>query len=260
MSEERRPPVPAPPANPANPAFGGDTPREGTPTFGDTPVDGSPAFGHDTDEILVSVEGEPPHVGPTPDYASEYVPPRELPKPADHKTIENIPVRIAPEVDPRSLQTQKAMRVLEREEAQRHLMLMGVDTTAATPSARPSSASFSDADGSKSRAGLFIGGAIVLLILVALGFIVVNMVRGEPTDTASTAPAPSAAAAPTRKPAPEPLRVPELGAKPAPKPEATARPEKLMPPDSTGMVPPEDMPPIKRKPKPTPDQPKPINE
>lgn len=268
MSEERRPPVPAPLAPSADPAFGGDTPREGTPAFGDTPVDGSPAFGdtpiggspafgHDTDEILVSVAGEPPFVGPAPDYASEYVPPRELPKPVEHKTIENIPVRIAPEADPRRAQTQKAMRVLEREEAQRHLMLMGVDATAATSSVRPSSASFSDAESSKSRAGLLIGGAIVFLVLVAVGFIVVNIVRGDPEAAAPSAAPPTAAApaaAPTPRPSPAPLRVPE----PSPEPTTSARPAKLRPPDSEGMDPPEA--PIKRKPKPVVEQPKPINE
>lgn len=244
---ERRPPVPDPPAPSADLSFGGDTPRDGTPAFGDTPVDGSPAFGHDTDEIVVSVAGEPAFAGPAPDHASEYVPPRELPKPVEHKTIENIPVRIAPEADPRRAQTQKAMRVLEREEAQRHLMLMGVDATAATPSARPSSASFSDAGSSKSRAGLLIGGAIVFLVLVAIGFIVVNIVRGDPEAAAPSAAPPTAAApapAPTPKPSPAPLRVPEVAPTPSVAPLPSAGP----------------VAPIRRKPKPVVDQPKPINE
>lgn len=250
MSEERRPPVPAPQADPTPTA---DTPRDGTPAFGDT------------DEIPIVLDPDTiPPAGPSPDHASEYVPPRALPKPVDHKTIENIPVHISPdaESDPRRrADTQKAMRVIKREEAQRQLMLMGVDATVSTPDARPSQASMSDADGSgKSRSGLFIGGAIVLLVLVALGFIAFKMVVGDPDpDAATTSPTSTAGGAspakPAPAPAPAPTRTPAASAKaplaaptPAPTPAASAAPATT---PST---------PTKRKPRPTSDEPKPINE
>lgn len=190
---ERRPPSPAPHASSASlPDPNADTPREGTPAFGDTPIDGSPAIGGSA-EVAV--------VGPSPDHASAYVPPRELPKPADHKTIEVSPIRISPEADPRRARTQKAMHVVKREEAQRHLMLMGVDATAATPNARAPQTSDAELDsGGKSRAGLIIGGGIVLMVLVAIGFIVFNVLNPEPggvTATSSSTHQPLAAPVPT---------------------------------------------------------------
>lgn len=222
---ERRPPSPAPAAPSASLADpNADTPREGTPAFGDTPIDGSAALSESA-EVAV--------VGPSPDHASAYVPPRDLPKPADHKTIEVSPVRISAEADPRRARTQKAMHVVKREEAQRHLMLLGVDATAATPSARAPQTSDAELDsGSKSRAGLFIGGGIVLMVLVAIGFIVFNVLNPEPrgvTATSSTpqalAPAPTALARPaavaTLAPVAEHTAV---APEPAPAPSATAAP------------------------------------
>ena len=201
---ERRPPSPAPNApNAAGTPVAdpnADTPREGTPAFGDTPIDGSPAFG-DSGEVAV--------VGPSPDHASAYVPPRELPKPADHKTIEVSPIRISAEADPRRARTQKAMHVIKREEAQRHLMLMGVDATANTPGARAPQTSDSDIEsGGKSRAGLIIGGAIAFMVLVAVGFIVFNIANPEPREGTATSPSSPATATAAPRPA--------LTAKPAP--------------------------------------------
>ncbi len=145
MSEASPPGPPGPPPprkasrKPASPAdgAGSDTPRDGLPAFGDTPVDGPPTF-DDPDEV--------PLAGPSPDHASAYVPPRDIPKPADHKTIDISPIRISPDADPRRALTQKAMHVIKREEAQRHLLLMGVDATAATLDARPPQASESGGD------------------------------------------------------------------------------------------------------------------
>lgn len=245
---ERRPPSPAPHASSASLSDpNADTPREGTPAFGDTPIDGSPALGESGDVAVA---------GPSPDHASAYVPPRELPKPADHKTIEVSPIRISPEADPRRARTQKAMHVVKREEAQRHLMLLGVDATAATPSARAPQTSDAELDsGSKSRAGLIIGGGIALMVLVAIGFIVFNVLNPEPREGAAissaaqqpVAPRPALTARPaavaTLAPAAEHTAV---APEPAPAPSATAAPS---PATSSG----------KKKKKPD-ETPKPINE
>lgn len=250
---ERRPPLP----DPQPPADVSDTPRDGSPAFGDTPREGTPAFG-DTDEIQVSFDSDAPPllakdtvppVGPSPDHASEYVPPRPLPKPADHKTMENIPVRVSPEADPRRAQTQKAMRVLEREEAQRQLMLLGVDGGAASvpPESRGSHPSLANAESKeKSRVGLVLGVVISLLILVTLVAIVVKSFGTEDAPAASTS-ATTPAAMVTAKPA-------STAARTATSPPATSAPAAL--PTSA----PEVKPPIKRK-KPAGEQgPKPINE
>jgi len=264
MSEERRAPPP-PPKSPGTPGATsgagtadtpregtpalGDTPREGTPAFDDTPVDGSPSV-NDTDEIHIAVEGVAvAQVGPTPDHASEYVPPRALPKPVEHKTMENIPVHISPDADPRRAQTQKAMHVLKREEAQRQLMLMGVDSTPSSAGVRSSTASISDAETGKSRVGLYIGGAIALLVVLALGFIGFNIVAGEP----EAAPSARATTAPGSKPAPT-----STAAAPAPSPttHASAAPA---PPVSAAPAASAD-PATKRKKKRRVEEAKPINE
>ncbi len=241
---ERRPPSPAPNA-PRVPVAdpNADTPREGTPAFGDTPVDGSPAFGDSGDG---SDSGEVAVVGPSPDHASAYVPPRDLPKPADHKTIEVSPIRISPELDPRRAHTQKAMHVIKREEAQRHLMLMGVDATANTPGARAPQTSDTDIEsGGKSRAGLIIGGAIAFMVLVAIGFIVFNIANPEPREGTATGlssspsvaaplaqlpPTVKPAAVATLAPAAEHTAVaPEPSAAPTPAPSASAGKKKKKP-------------------------------
>lgn len=247
---ERRPPSPAPNAPNAAGAPvadpNADTPREGTPAFGDTPIDGSPAFG-DSGEVAV--------VGPSPDHASAYVPPRELPKPADHKTIEVSPIRISAEADPRRARTQKAMHVIKREEAQRHLMLMGVDATANTPGARAPQTSDSDIEsGGKSRAGLIIGGAIAFMVLVAVGFIVFNIANPEPREGTATSPSSPTTAAPkpalTAKPAPLATLAP-AAEHTAVAPEPSAAPTAPTPAPSASAG--------KKKKKPE-ETPKPINE
>lgn len=247
---ERRPPSPAPNAPNAAGAPvadpNADTPREGTPAFGDTPIDGSPAFG-DSGEVAV--------VGPSPDHASAYVPPRELPKPADHKTIEVSPIRISAEADPRRARTQKAMHVIKREEAQRHLMLMGVDATANTPGARAPQTSDSDIEsGGKSRAGLIIGGAIAFMVLVAVGFIVFNIANPEPREGTATSPSLPTMAAPkpalTAKPAPLATLAP-AAEHTAVAPEPSAAPTAPTPAPSASAG--------KKKKKPE-EMPKPINE
>ena len=247
---ERRPPSPAPNAPNAAGAPvadpNADTPREGTPAFGDTPIDGSPAF-DDSGEVAV--------VGPSPDHASAYVPPRELPKPADHKTIEVSPIRISAEADPRRAHTQKAMHVIKREEAQRHLMLMGVDATANTPGARAPQTSDSDIEsGGKSRAGLIIGGAIAFMVLVAVGFIVFNIANPEPREGTATSPSSPTTAAPkpalTAKPAPLATLAP-AAEHTAVAPEPSAAPTAPTPAPSASAG--------KKKKKPE-ETPKPINE
>ncbi len=251
---ERRPPSPAPHASSASLSDpNADTPREGTPAFGDTPIDGSPALGESGDVAVA---------GPSPDHASAYVPPRELPKPADHKTIEVSPIRISPEADPRRARTQKAMHVVKREEAQRHLMLLGVDATAATPSARAPQTSDAELDsGSKSRAGLIIGGGIVLMVLVAIGFIVFNVLNPEPggvtatSTSASGGQSPVAAAATAL--APTALARPTPGATLAPAAEHTAVAPEPSPAPSAAAAPSTSSGKKKKKPDETP---KPINE
>jgi hypothetical protein len=211
-------------------------------------VDGPPTF-EDLDEV--------PLAGPSPDHAAAYVPPRDIPKPADHKTIDISPIRISPDADPRRALTQKAMRVIKREDAHRQLLLMGVDATAATLDARAPQASESDGDSAgKSRAGLFIGGTIAVLVLAAGGFVAFKMVDPESASTvapATTEP-PSPATAPP-SPAPTPAPTPTIAIAPATAVEPVAQPSSEPSPSAaptpsiTG-----------RKKQPTEATPKPINE
>jgi len=53
--------------------------------------------------------GEVPIVGPTPDHAQAYFPPKTVPPPTDHRTIEIATVRLAPEIDPRCVATQRSL-------------------------------------------------------------------------------------------------------------------------------------------------------
>jgi hypothetical protein len=45
--------------------------------------------------------------GPTPEQASEYVPPHPLPAPSEHRTIETKPVRLRPDIDPHRAATRR---------------------------------------------------------------------------------------------------------------------------------------------------------
>ncbi|HEY6728953.1 MAG TPA: hypothetical protein VI197_33315 [Polyangiaceae bacterium] len=50
----------------------------------------------------------------TPDFASEYIPPQPLPEVAQHKTFELRPVRLAPEIHPRTAPTVLNARAIKR--------------------------------------------------------------------------------------------------------------------------------------------------
>lgn len=55
-----------------------------------------------------------PTIEVTPDFASEYVPPQPLPEAAQHKTFELKPVRLAPEIHPRTAPTVLNARAVQR--------------------------------------------------------------------------------------------------------------------------------------------------
>lgn len=285
MSEERRPPAPPAPPGDASTGTGAsssevlasDTPREGTPAFDempnhtapnpgsptpgqDTPRDGSPAFDQDTP--IGGVPAFEEVAGPTPDYASEYVPPRPLPKPSEHKTMEMIPVKISPEAeaDPRRALTQKAIHVVRREEAQRQVMLMGVDSaaspTGATQESVPTPQADEKDDGGK-RLALIIGGVIALLVLLTIGFAVIKMVSPGSDEAGGSETIPTSTAKTTPPTPASPNVTAPLAAttteSPSPTPSASAAPEPA--PSTT------DSAATSKKPvKPREEAPKPINE
>lgn len=55
-----------------------------------------------------------PTIEVTPDFASEYLPPQPLPEPAQHKTFELKPVKLAPEIHPRTADTVLNARTVKR--------------------------------------------------------------------------------------------------------------------------------------------------
>ena len=125
MKEQKTPPMP----------MLADTPREGTPSF------------DDLDSAMAEDAPPVPEVGPTPDYAKEYVGPRPLAKRTDHKTTELQAVKVAPEADPRRAPTQKNLRTLQREGAGAAPVAATAttDTAAATGTADATTAGASNA-------------------------------------------------------------------------------------------------------------------
>jgi len=165
-----------------------------------------------------------PPVGPSPDHAQEYVAPRPLPKPADHLTIEDIPVKVAPQPDPRNMKTQKAMYVLKREEAEKALAEMGIAPSATSPNPSqpdqpvpvpPALAPAATPEAAPKRSNAWIVILVIVLLLAGLAAFAIQYWLGS---VASETPAPTATITGALA-APTPTRAP-----PAPKPPSRTTP------------------------------------
>src|SRR5262245_3963397 len=69
----------------------------------------APAAEEPADERVPTIRTTPVDADPDalPDQASQYVAPQAAPKMSEHKTIDMVPVRLAPEVDPRRAMTRR---------------------------------------------------------------------------------------------------------------------------------------------------------
>lgn len=92
----------------------------------------------------------------TPDFASEYVPPQPLPEVAQHKTFELRPVRLAPEIHPRTAPTILNARAVKRRDEKQQ------------KDAREIAALLAQAH--RRRRGPWI--AVAFLLVIALGFLI----------------------------------------------------------------------------------------
>lgn len=247
MSGDQRPPGPpkdptAPAGEPAGGAGAGDTPREGVPAFDDLDIE----FVKDT----------VPPVGPSPDHASEYVPPRPLPKPVEHQTMENVPIALSPDIDPRRMRTQKAMHVLKREEAAKALVEMGI---------APPTTSVVEVPPESKGSSKIVTVIVVLLVLVLGGYAAYTYMQksgAAPADpSAGVVAIPNGPVEPTavQPPAPPPTPAVTEPTVLAPTPAASQAPEPASEAIPTPALPaaPSD---AKRPRKPSKDAPRPINE
>jgi hypothetical protein len=130
---------------------------------------------------------EVPIAGPTPDHAQAYFPPKTVPPATDHRTIEIATVRLAPEIDPRCMATQRSLPRM-RPRTDRGSLSSG------RPSVRPVTLP----SGGPRRGGvaalprpvwalLGVGVALAVAILVRL---VVERVHSAPLDRAGQLPVP----------------------------------------------------------------------
>jgi len=148
------------------------------PTFGEIPVSGVRPLGA-TDRLRAGIpvaritrdlEDAPfemdtwfdprrqpdPVMELTPDFASEYVPPQPLPEVAQHKTFELRPVRLSPEIHPRTAPTILNARAVKRRDDKQQ------------KDAREIAALLEQAH--RRRRGPWI--AVAFLVVVAIGFVI----------------------------------------------------------------------------------------
>jgi hypothetical protein len=198
-----------------------------------------------------------PPVGPSPDHAQEYVAPRPLPKPADHLTIEDIPVKVAPQPDPRKMQTQKAMYVLKREEAEKALAEMGIAPAANPHPSQPDQPIPIPPALAPKRSNSWVVILVIVLLLAGIAAFAIQYWLGS---VASETPAPAttgALVAPTATRAPKSPRPPPTTTPAAAKTAATATtPAAAAAPTEE----PAAAAAVTSKPAPKKDEPRPINE
>jgi hypothetical protein len=234
-----------------------ETPRDGTPAFDDLD-DLGVAF--DEKRTLPMGRLRAPGsavsdandigIGPAPDHATAYVDPRPLPPTSDHRTIEDISVKLSAQIDPRRMPTQKAVHVLQREQAQAALAAQREALAA-----RQAQQQKSEADRNK-LAGAIIAIVIGLAVVLTLGFVAYRMIFTAHDPEATTVePLPPSTAAPaaTHIPVLPALTGSAARDTPVPTVSATAAPLASASPD-------QPIPATKPKPKRSERGPRPINE
>lgn len=137
-----------------------------------------PTLLHDTHR-----DAQPPvlaEVEAVPDFASEYVPPQPLPEVSQHKTFELRPVRLAPEIHPRTAPTVLNLRTQQRQHQKQEKDAREIAALIAQSNRR--------------RRGPWI--AVLFLIVAGIGFLMgtalVGPTHAEPTivpDPATESPA-----------------------------------------------------------------------